>query len=96
MHYEVDGVEEEEVPFIVDDTNTFFNPKAGLTYEFSEASQPYFSYARANREPNRTDYENGDPEPDSLTISNSAGDLLQKSLFSTPISTTWITKTSWS
>ena len=66
IHYEVDGVEEEEVPFIVDDTNTFFNPKAGFTYEFSEANQLYFSYARANREPNRTDYQNGDPEPEQL------------------------------
>jgi iron complex outermembrane receptor protein len=26
----------------------------------------YFSYARANREPNRTDYENGDPKPETL------------------------------
>ncbi len=66
VHYEVDGVEEEEVPFIVDDTNTFFNPKAGLTYEFSEANQLYFSYARANREPNRVDYQNGSPEPEQL------------------------------
>lgn len=66
VHYEVDGVEEEEVPFYVDDTHTFFNPKAGMTYEFSEASQVYFSFARAHREPNRTDYENGNPEPEEL------------------------------
>jgi iron complex outermembrane receptor protein len=59
-------VEEEEVPFIVDDTHTFFNPKAGITYELSNANQLYFSYARANREPNRTDYENGNPEPETL------------------------------
>ena len=66
VHYQVDGVEEERVPFIVDDSNTFFNPKAGFTYEFSEANQLYFSYARANREPNRTDYENGNPQPEEL------------------------------
>ncbi|MEK6450931.1 MULTISPECIES: TonB-dependent receptor [Myroides] len=34
----------------------FFNPKAGLTYQANENNQVYFSYARANREPNRTDY----------------------------------------
>ncbi len=34
----------------------FFNPKAGLTYQANEDNQLYFSYARANREPNRTDY----------------------------------------
>ena len=66
IHYEVDGVEEEETPFFVDDRFTFFNPKAGMTYEISDANQLYFSFARANREPNRTDYENGDPEPEEL------------------------------
>ena len=66
IHYEVDGVEEGNVPFIVDDSHIFFNPKAGLTYEFSEANQLYFSFARAHREPNRTDYEAGDPEPEEL------------------------------
>ncbi len=66
IHYEVDGVEEEEVPFFVDDTHTFFNPKAGMTYEISDANQLYFSFARAHREPNRTDYENGNPEPEEL------------------------------
>ncbi len=66
IHYEVDGVEEEEVPFIVDDSHTFFNPKAGMTYELSKANQLYFSFARAHREPNRTDYENGNPEPEEL------------------------------
>lgn len=66
IHYEVDGVEEEEVPFFVDDSHTFFNPKAGMTYEISDANQLYFSFARAHREPNRTDYENGNPEPEEL------------------------------
>lgn len=66
IHYEVDGVEEENVPFIVDDAHTFFNPKAGLTYRFSEAGRLYFSFARAHREPNRTDYEAGNPEPEEL------------------------------
>ncbi|WP_029037326.1 TonB-dependent receptor [Salinimicrobium xinjiangense] len=66
IHYEVDGVEEENIPFIVDDTHTFFNPKAGLTYKFSENNRLYFSFARAHREPNRTDYEAGNPEPEEL------------------------------
>lgn len=50
----------------VDDTFTFFNPKAGLTFKFNNHNSLYASYARANREPNRTDYENGDPKPESL------------------------------
>ena len=66
IHYKVNGVEEGDVPFIVDDDHTFFNPKMGATYKFSEASRLYFSFARAHREPNRTDYEAGNPEPEEL------------------------------
>lgn len=50
----------------VDDTFNFFNPKAGITYTVNEKNNIYFSYARANREPNRTDYENGSPKPERL------------------------------
>jgi iron complex outermembrane recepter protein len=50
----------------VDDQFAFFNPKAGLTYSINSNNNLYFSYARANREPNRTDYENGNPKPEQL------------------------------
>jgi iron complex outermembrane receptor protein len=43
-----------------------FNPKAGLSFEINDKNQLYASYARANREPNRTDYENGSPRPEKL------------------------------
>ena len=51
---------------LVDDNFNFFNPKAGITYQLNEINSLYFSYARANREPNRTDYENGSPKPEKL------------------------------
>lgn len=51
---------------LVDDTFNFFNPKAGVTYKLNEINSLYFSYARANREPNRTDYESGSPKPEKL------------------------------
>ncbi len=44
----------------------FFNPKAGLNYTVNEKNILYFSYARANREPNRTDYEGGNAKPEKL------------------------------
>ncbi|AVR45043.1 TonB-dependent receptor [Christiangramia fulva] len=66
VHYQTDGILDEGVPFINDDNFNFFNPKAGLTYELNEDNQLYLSYARAHREPNRSDYENGDPEPEEL------------------------------
>ncbi|MFD0990269.1 TonB-dependent receptor [Mariniflexile jejuense] len=43
---------------LVDETYNFFNPKAGITYEFDSKNNVYFSYARANREPSRSDFEN--------------------------------------
>lgn len=51
---------------LVDDTFNFFNPKAGITFTVNEKSNIYFSYARANREPNRTDYEGNKPKPEKM------------------------------
>ncbi|MBE8725460.1 TonB-dependent receptor [Flavobacterium hungaricum] len=51
---------------LVDDDFNFFNPKAGLNFEINQKNTIYFSYARANREPNRTDYEGGNVKPEKL------------------------------
>jgi Outer membrane receptor proteins, mostly Fe transport len=51
---------------LVDDTFHFFNPKAGVTFDLNRNNNFYFSYARANREPNRNDYESGSPRPEKL------------------------------
>ncbi|SFR38313.1 iron complex outermembrane recepter protein [Robiginitalea myxolifaciens] len=51
---------------LVDDRFNFFNPKTGLTYTLNDKQNLYFSYAVANREPNRNDYENGNPRPERL------------------------------
>ncbi|MDR6968914.1 iron complex outermembrane receptor protein [Flavobacterium arsenatis] len=51
---------------LVDDSFDFFNPKAGLTYAINNKNDLYFSYARANREPNRNDYEGGNPRPEKM------------------------------
>jgi iron complex outermembrane receptor protein len=60
--YKADGVEAK----IVNDSFGFFNPKAGLNYNLNTKNSLYFSYAKANREPNRTDYENGNPKSERL------------------------------
>ena len=62
VNYKADGVQ----PTVVDDTFNFFNPKAGLNYSFNNKNTFYFSYAKANREPNRTDYEGGNAKPEKL------------------------------
>ena len=64
--YQVSGQIAGPASFSVDDNFVFFNPKAGLTYEIASGQKLYFSYAKAQREPNRTDYENGNPKPEKL------------------------------
>ncbi|GLU43512.1 TonB-dependent receptor [Allomuricauda sp. NBRC 101325] len=51
---------------LVDDTFDFINPKAGVTFDLNQNNNFYFSYALANREPNRNDYESGSPKPEKL------------------------------
>ncbi len=51
---------------IVNDTFNFINPKAGITFTLNQRNHFYFSYAKAQREPNRNDYENGNPRPEKL------------------------------
>ena len=50
----------------IDDQFNFFNPKAGITYTINPSQHLYGSYAKAQREPNRTDYKTGSPKPESL------------------------------
>ncbi len=58
VNYETSGINSNLTEFNVDENYTFFNPKAGITYEFNTNNDFYFSYARANREPSRDDFEN--------------------------------------
>ena len=51
---------------LVDDSFSFFNPKTGISFNSNPANNFYFSFAVANREPNRNDYENGNPKPEKL------------------------------
>jgi iron complex outermembrane receptor protein len=67
IDYQVSGVVAGPSELQVSDQFLFFNPKAGLTYTVSSAQRLYFSVAKAQREPNRTDYENGSPKPEKLT-----------------------------
>ena len=58
VNYKTSGIASNLATFTVDENFTFFNPKAGFTYEFNDNNDLYFSYARANREPSRDDFEN--------------------------------------
>lgn len=65
--YETTGLTSDRINLLVDENYSFFNPKAGITYELNPKNQLYFSYARANREPSRSDFEtNPDIKPEQL------------------------------
>ena len=53
-----------------EDKLTFFNPKAGLTYNFNDQHRAYFSLSVGNKEPTRDEYVNSTPEnrPDPETL----------------------------
>jgi iron complex outermembrane receptor protein len=62
VHYKSNSLE----TGVVNDNFNFFNPKAGFNYDFNPKNSIYFSFARANREPNRDDYASGTPKPEQL------------------------------
>ncbi|MCB6231634.1 TonB-dependent receptor [Flavobacterium psychrophilum] len=66
LQYRNVGYKANFVPALVNENLNFLNPKAGITYLLNNNNHIYFSYAKANREPNRTDYENGTPKAESL------------------------------
>ncbi|MDY7395676.1 TonB-dependent receptor [Aureibaculum sp. 2210JD6-5] len=67
LNYKTTGLNSDRTELILDKNYSFFNPKAGITYLLNEDNSLYFSYARANREPNKDDFEaNSDVKPEQL------------------------------
>ncbi len=64
--YQTKGITNDIVPIDVDANFNFFNPKFGFTYNINQNNNLYTSFAVANREPNRNDFENGVSTPESL------------------------------
>ena len=59
INYQTTGITSDIVPIDVDSDFSFFNPKVGITYKINSENNLYTSFAVANREPNRNDFENG-------------------------------------
>ncbi len=62
VNYKANGIR----PTLVNDTFNFFNPKTGILFNPNENNSFYLSYARANREPKRDDYQNSVVKPEKL------------------------------
>jgi len=66
VSYKTAGLTSDRNPLDVDAKFNFFNPKAGFIYKIAVQNSVYLSYARANREANRNDFENGVSSPEIL------------------------------
>ena len=67
VKYNTSGITSDLINMVLDKSYNFFNPKIGLSYKLNSSSLIYASYARANREPNRTDFEsNSEIKPERL------------------------------
>lgn len=66
INYKTGGITSDIVPIDVDQSFSFFNPKAGLSFQLNQANQLYLSYGRAHREPTRNDFEEGINTPEKL------------------------------
>ncbi len=62
IDYEIDGIDDDLRDISQEHMFRFFNPKAGIFYEPVPNQKVYFSFATANREPNRTAFVDISPE----------------------------------
>ncbi len=58
INYKTSGLTSKRNSIHIDESYSFFNPKIGLTYKINNHHQLYTSFAIANKEPNRSDFEN--------------------------------------
>ncbi|MFL2629013.1 MAG: TonB-dependent receptor [Flavobacteriaceae bacterium] len=66
LDYSIDGTIKGPELFKVNDSFVFFNPKVGITHNINDLNNLYFSYGKSKREPNRSDYKNGNPVSETL------------------------------
>ncbi|MEZ4858475.1 MAG: TonB-dependent receptor [Flavobacteriaceae bacterium] len=66
VSYRTSGETSEVIPLQIKKAYTFFNPKAGISFQLNTSNSFYFSYGRAHREPRRSDFEQAVFTPEKL------------------------------
>jgi iron complex outermembrane receptor protein len=66
VNYQTAGITSDLANIDVNADFNFFNPKFGFTYKINQDNNLYTSFAVANKEPNRNDFEGGVTTPESL------------------------------
>ena len=62
IDYSIDGTDDDLRDLKQSHSFEFFNPKVGIFYQLNEQQNLYANFARANREPNRDNYVDADPQ----------------------------------
>lgn len=59
VNYKIEGTNKDRIAVDQQHKYNFFNPKAGVSYNLSNANLVYLTFGVANKEPNRDDFVNG-------------------------------------
>jgi iron complex outermembrane recepter protein len=59
--YGIEGIDDDFRDITQDHNYLFFNPKAGMNWQLGPSQRTYLFLARANREPNRSNFTDADP-----------------------------------
>ncbi|MEE4196966.1 MAG: TonB-dependent receptor [Bacteroidales bacterium] len=61
INYDIQGIDDDLRDITQSHNFNFFNPKFGIFYEINDLHSSFFTFAVANREPNRSNYTDADP-----------------------------------
>ncbi|MEA2106414.1 MAG: TonB-dependent receptor [Bacteroidota bacterium] len=61
IDYDINGIDDDLRDITQSHNFSFFNPKLGLFYEINDLHSSFLTFAVANREPNRSNYTDADP-----------------------------------
>ncbi len=61
IDYDINGIDDDLRDITQSHNFNFFNPKLGLFYEINDLHSSFLTFAIANREPNRSNYTDADP-----------------------------------
>ncbi len=59
VNYKIEGINKDRINIDQQHKYSFFNPKAGVSYNLSTTNLIYVTYGATNKEPNRDDFVNG-------------------------------------
>ncbi len=69
INYAITGFDDDVMAMNIDQSYNFFNPKAGVYYDFNSKNKAYTSLGISNREPTRTNLKDANGDPNATPLS---------------------------